>query len=183
MHHTSSSSLRPDPAGTFTASNGRQFLLRPIRATDADALVRAFSRLTPEQIRLRVFHRMGALSPEIATRLAEPDPSWATAWVAIDGDGEIRGDARYYVDRAGCRAEFGVIVDPAVTGLGLGRALLQRLLDDARQRGLDEVWGAVLTENATMLELAHQLGAARGPMDGEPGVVRVAFNLGTAIPG
>jgi acetyltransferase len=176
MHRTSTSQ-GPDPAGTFTASNGRRFLLRPIRATDADALVRAFARHTPEQIRLRVFHRMGALSPEIATRLAEPDPTWATAWVALDGDGEIRGDARYYVDRAGRRAEFGVIVDPAVTGLGLGRALLQRLLDDARHRGLEELWGAVLTENTTMLELAQQLGADRANMDGEPGVLRVAFSL------
>ncbi|MBN8726124.1 MAG: GNAT family N-acetyltransferase [Xanthomonadales bacterium] len=178
MHHTSTSP-GPDPADTFTASDGRRFLLRPIRATDADALVRAFARLTPEQIRLRVFHRLGALSPEVATRLANPDPAWAAAWVAIDSDEEIRGDARYYADRAGKRAEFGVIVDPSVTGLGLGRALLQCLLDDARARGLEELWGAVLTENATMLELAQQLGAVRGAMEGEPGVVRVGFKLGT----
>ena len=162
----------------FTAADGRRFLLRPVRPDDAEALMRAFARLTPEQIRLRVFQCMGALSAEVARRLANPDPDWAAAWVVSDDKGEIRGDARYYADREGHRAEFGVIVDPAVTGIGIGRALLQRLIDDARARGLKELWGAVLTENATMLELAQQLGAVRGAMEGEPGVVRVGFMLG-----
>lgn len=167
----------PDPADVFTTDDGRTFRLRPIQASDADALVRAFTRLTPEQIRLRVFHRLGALSPRVAAWLCSPDPATANAFVVTDAQGEIRGDGRFYIDADRAGAEFGVIVDPAVIGIGIGRVLTQRLIEAARARGLPELWGLVLAENVSMLELARQLGARVEAAPGEPGVLRVAFRL------
>lgn len=165
---------------TFTTLDGRTLLLRPIRPGDADALLRAFARLTPEQIRLRVFHRMNALSPQVAKWMCDVDAATAAAYVVTDDDGEIRGDARLYVDADNAGAEFAIIVDPALTGVGVGRALMQRLLDESRARGLRELWGVVLTENASMLDLASRLGAQREAVAGEPDLLRVRFDLAEA---
>jgi acetyltransferase len=76
-----------------------------------------------------------------------------------------------------------VIVDPTLLGLGIGRALMRRLVGDARRRGLSELWGSVLAENALMLDFSQRLGAARESMADEPGVVRVRFDLSRRLPG
>jgi acetyltransferase len=54
---------------------------------------------------------------------------------------------------------------------------MRRLFEEARLRGLREMWGTVLAQNALMLELAHRLGAQREAVAGEPDVVRVRFDL------
>lgn len=161
----------------FRTLDGQTLWLRPVRPDDVQALQRGFARLTPEQIRLRVFHRMNELSPQMLHLLANVDPEKGAAYVAVDADGEIRGEGRLYVDRTLDGAEFALIVDPALTGKGVGRALLQRLIAESRHRGLRELWGLVLTENTAMLDLAAYLGAAREAVPGELDTVRVRFDL------
>lgn len=169
------------PRGERLALDGGLVLhVRPIRPDDVDALRRGFARLTPEQVRLRVFHRMNDLSEEIAERLCNVRKEHGAAFVATDAQGEIRAEARIYIGPTPDRAEFALVVDPALVGQGVGRALMQRLLDEARRRRLVEIWGAVLTENAGMLDLAQRLGATREGVPGEPGLVHVRFDLGDA---
>lgn len=162
---------------TFTTSGGRQLFLRAIAPGDAEALRRGFARLTPEQARLRTFHRIAELSPEMTERLTHVDPATTTALVVVDADGEIRGDARLHVDATTDSAEFGVAVDPDYTNQGIGWRLMQRLLEDAERRGLYELWGDVLAENHTMLDFAKAMGAERRPREDEPGVIRVTFRV------
>jgi GNAT superfamily N-acetyltransferase len=165
----------------FVTADGRALVLREIHPGDADALRRAFARLTPEQVRLRTFHRMSELTPASAERLTRIDPDTTTALVAVDADGEIRGEARLHADAVVSGAEFGVAVDPAFTSQGLGRRLMQRLLDDARRRGLDELWGDVLAQNQLMLDFVKKLGAERHALPDEPGVIRVRLRT-SALP-
>ncbi len=174
-HTQDSTSTTGDRGEAFTTTDGRTLFLRPIRSTDADALLRAFARLTPEQVRLRVFHPMNELSAAAVERLCNLDPATAAAWVATDADGEIRGDARFYSDAARA-AEFALIVDPTLNGVGIGRVLMQKLIEESRARGLRELWGVVLTENKTMLDLAQRMGATRETIPEEPGVLRVRFD-------
>jgi len=186
------SATRPPPRGThalapakakrgrgegFTTPDGKPLFLRAIHPDDADALRRGFARLTPEQARLRTFHRIAELSPEMAERLTRVDPDTTTALVVVDGDGEIRGDARLHVDAVTDSAEFGVAVDPGYTNQGIGWRLMQRLTEDAVRRGLCELWGDVLVENHTMLDFAKAMGAERRRVEHEPGVVRVTFRV------
>ena len=138
---------------------------------------RGFARLTPEQVRLRTFHRQNELPPAAAERMATVDPATTTAWVAVDADGEIRGEARLHVDAVTDSAEFGVAVDPAFTSQGIGRRLMQRLIADAERRDLDEIWGDVLAENQTMLDFVKSLGAERESLRDEPGVTRVRLRV------
>lgn len=167
----------PVGAEAFRTLDGRTLWLRPVRPDDAEALRRGFARLTPEQVRLRVFHRMNELSPEMAELLANVDPDRGAAYVATDADGEIRGEARIYVDRTLDSAEFALVVDPDLTGKGVGRALMRRLIAESRRRGLSDLWGIVLTENTTMLDFAARLGAEREPVAGDSGTLRVRFDL------
>src|SRR5690606_41314037 len=137
-------------------ASGLVLHVRPIRPDDVDALRRGFRRLTPEQVRLRVFHRMNDLSEEIAERLCNVREHQGAAFVATDAEGEIRAEARIYIGPTPDRAEFALIVDPELVGQGVGNALMHRLLDEARRRKLAELWGAVLTENVQMLDLARR---------------------------
>jgi acetyltransferase len=158
-------------------TDGRRLRLRPIRPDDVAALQRGFARLTPEQVRQRTFHRMNELSAEAAHRLANVDPLTAAAYVVVDDEGELHGEARLHVESGGDIAEFALIVDPEMLGIGIGSALMRRLFEEARRRGLRELWGTVLAQNALMLELAQRLGARRETIAGEPDVVRVRFDL------
>lgn len=160
-----------------TIADGTALWIRPIRAGDAPGLQRGFRRLTGEQIRQRAFRRMSELSSDDARRLAAVDPRTGAAFVAVDADGEIRGEARLYEDASHFGAEFALVVDPALAGKGLGTALMQRLLTEARGRGLQVLWGDVLLDNWRMLEFVRGLGASRRNLVDDPGVARVAFNL------
>lgn len=161
----------------FHTIDGQTLWLRAIRPDDAEALLRGFARLTPEQIRQRVFHRLNELSSQMLHLLTHVDPARGAAFVVSDAEGEIRGEGRLYVDRTLDSAEFALIVDPSLTGKGIGRALLQHLLDESRRRGLAELWGMVLTGNTAMLDLAQRLGAERQTIPDELDTVRVRFDL------
>lgn len=161
----------------LTLNDGSALSLRPIRPTDVEALKRGFARLTPEQVRHRVFHRMNELAPDVATRLCNVDASNGVAYVATDAAGEIHGDARYYLDESGSSAEFAIAIDPALVTQGIGRALMKCLLDSAQNCRLEALWGSVLVENSQMLDLANGLGARREPVADEPDLVHVRFDL------
>ncbi len=168
----------PPTAERVLARDGRELLLRPIQPSDAPALRRAFKRLTPDQVRARFFYRINEVSEVMAARWADPDPETTAAFVATDPDGgEIRGEARLLIDSATAGAEFAIAIDPAFTGQGVGRALMLKLIEQAHRRGLVDLWGEVLTENALMLDLASRLGAQRQAVADEPGLVRVRFDL------
>lgn len=175
---TSRTSHSRRPRGKrLVLASGLVLHLRPIQPDDVEALRRGFARLTPEQVRLRVFHRMNDLSEENAERLCNVREHQGAAFVATDAEGEIRAEARIYIGPTPDRAEFALVVDPVLVGRGVGRALMQHLLDEARRRRLAELWGAVLTENTSMLDLAQRLGAVREGVPGEPGLVYVRFDL------
>ena len=162
---------------TLKTSDGRRLLLRAISAADVEALQRGFARLTPEQVRQRIFHRMTELSPQAAANLANVDPASGAAYVAVDDAGEIRGEARIHVQDATHDAEFALIVDPDWLGVGVGGALMRRLAEEARHRGLQEIWGKVLSGNSQMLEFASTLGAVRETLPLEPDLVCVRIDL------
>lgn len=163
--------------------DGRRLVLRPIQPGDAAALRRAFMRLTPEQVRARFFYRMNELSEALAARLSDPDPDITAAYVIVDAEdgeapGEIRGEARMHVDEATASAEFAIAIDPAFATQGLGRALMLRLEQECRRRGLVELWGDVLADNYAMLDFSRHLGLSSMVDHGdEAGVVRVRFAL------
>lgn len=160
---------------TIRLADGRCLVLRPLRPDDLEALRRAFLRLTPEEIEYRFFYRSRELPTSVMAQIRGFDPSREAAFVVEDA-GEVRAVADFHAESpAACEAEFGLIVGKAISGNGIGRRLMLRLLEEAGRRGLAELVGSVRADNARMLELCRDLGAKIVPVVGDPGVLCVRF--------
>jgi RimJ/RimL family protein N-acetyltransferase len=172
----------PSSRGTIvTADDGGVLLLREIHPNDVDALIRGFSGLTAEEVRLRFLHPLTELPEAFARQLCDIDTEHAVAFVLVDPPGTpepvIHAVARAYIDPVTLGAEFALIVQHRFAGQGLGTLLMRKLIDACRTRGALEIWGDVLAENSAMLELCDRLGFARHSVYHDPGVVRVTMGL------
>jgi acetyltransferase len=132
-------------------------VLRPIRPDDASELRALFDALSPEDVRLRFFHPLGSLSEEQVARFTQIDYDREMAFV-LEAGRVLLGVARLMADPDRERAEFAVTVRSALKGRGIGRLLMQHLIDYARQRNIGKVFGEILPENALMIALAQELG-------------------------
>ena len=75
------------------------------------------------------------------------------------------------------QAEFAIVVEQRMAGRGLGKHLMNRIIDYARGRGVGELYGEVLADNHRMLALCRECGFHEAKDMHEPGVVRVAMRL------
>ena len=150
----------------WTTPNGERLLFRPIRPEDADQHAAFFSRLSPQDIRYRFFTAMRELSAEQMARLTQIDYDREMAFVAArEATGETVGVARLVCENER-EGEFAVIVQADMKGQGVARQLMQRLIEWARRRGLREVVGQVLADNAPMLAFVRRLGFRRAAFAG-----------------
>jgi acetyltransferase len=162
--------------------DGREFLLRPIRPEDAAALRRMVEEeTTPEDRRLRFFSVFRTLSPELCARLTQIDYEREMALVAIGpgagAEESLGGVVWLAADPDRERAEYAVLVRSDVKGQGLGTALMQAIIDYAKEQGIGELFGAVLRENRTMLDLAERLGFRIERHPDDPEIVEVRLPL------
>ena len=172
--------VRPYPVGwerRITCA-GTSFDLRPIRPADAALYPEFLKRVTPEDLRLRFLVPTPTLSQEAIVRLSQLDYDRDIAFVALDvADGSLAGICRYAAEPDHVRADFGVLVRSDLQGLGLGSALMHRLLDYARADGIAVLEGTILRENEAMLKLAEELGFERVRTADLSEVVTVALTL------
>jgi RimJ/RimL family protein N-acetyltransferase len=163
------------------ARDGRELVLRQIRANDVAALQRGFTHLSAEEVRMRFLHPLAELPQVLAESLCDLDPGRAVAWVLADPDGvaepEIHAVARAHVDAATEQAEFAVVVQQQLCGQGFGTLLTQLAIDDARRLGAVEVWGDILLDNAAMQRLCDSFGFERQMVPHHPGVQRATLVL------
>lgn len=161
--------------------DGRELILRPIEAGDAEALRSGFGLLHPDEIRMRFLHPMKELSAPLAERLAHPDPRREIALVAAEplpaGQALIGAVARASIDDSGEAAEFAIIVSRFVGRQGLGKLMLKRIILWCRRKKLARLYGDVLDENTAMLELARSLGFRRSHQADDRGVTRIVLDL------
>jgi acetyltransferase len=174
--------IRPYPAQLVqhTEWQGRRLTIRPIRPEDEPQHRAFLERLSPEDIRMRVFYSRRTLPRSELARLVQIDYEREMAFVATvngPGEGGAGGSAEETVGavRASCDpdndgAEFGIVVRSDLKGHGLGRRLMETLLEHLRQRGTRRVVGEVLVENGAMRALCRRLGFTERA---EAGVVQV----------
>ena len=176
--------IRPYPSELeeeIPLADERRLLLRPVMPEDGPAFQRAFAKLTPEEIRLRFFVPMRAMSHEALARATQIDYDREMALVltepGIPGQTEVYGVVRMSADPDNERAEYAIIIGGEMTGQGLGMLLMRRIIAYARRRGIKELFGDVLRENRTMLKLCEVLGFTRHSEADEPSIVRVSLSL------
>jgi RimJ/RimL family protein N-acetyltransferase len=161
-------------------ANGREILIRPIRADDIEPLRASFVLLQPDEIRQRFLHAVKELSPEMLQRLTQPQPKTEFALVAAEplppGEALVGAVARASITPGTRDAEFAILVSRYVAGMGLGRHLMRRLVRWAKGKQLDRLHGDVLESNQPMLALVQSLGFRREHSE-TPGLVRVILDL------
>ncbi|MBV8649915.1 MAG: GNAT family N-acetyltransferase [Alphaproteobacteria bacterium] len=157
--------------------DGSQVRLRPIGAEDQSRLQGLLDHMSIDDIRRRFFAPIHEFSPQMSWHLSHPDPKREIAIVAVPlGREELLGVVRL-AEEEDHRAEYAIVVRTDMKGHGLGYLMFQRLLEQARARGIVELWGDVLHDNDAMLQMAHELGFTVEQHPLEPGLVRVTKRL------
>jgi len=153
-----------------------KLLLRPVRPEDETAFLRLFDRLSPEDIRLRFFAPLRELPRAQLARLTQIDYDREMAFV-LEGpapDCDILSVVRIAADPDNQRAEFAVTVRNDLKGRGIGTLMLRRMLVYARDRGISEVFGDILSENSMMLALCRDLDFTTAPLPEGNDIVRAS---------
>ncbi len=176
--------IRPYPKEleeTVKVKDGRTFILRPVRPEDEPAFHLGFTKLTPEEIQLRFFTPLKTLSHVMAARFTQIDYDREMALVLAEdgpaGEAAIGGVARLGADPDNERAEYAIIVGNELTGQGLGRLMMERLIAYAKARGIGELYGEVLRRNVPMLSLCKKLGFTEKVAPDDPTIVHVSLDL------
>ena len=126
---------------------------------------------------MRFFSPVKGLSHRFLARLTQIDYAREMAFVALDPEGRLIGVARLAADPDYTHAEYGVLVRTDLKGKGLGWLLMQHLIEYARAEGLSELFGLVLIDNTTMLDMCRKLGFDVAPEPEDPSVRRVTLQL------
>jgi acetyltransferase len=163
----------------FRLRDGREAIVRPIRPEDEPLIIALHAAHSEHTIRMRFFSMVKTLSRESLIRLCHLDYDREMALTAVlheDGEPRLLGISRYYLNTETGTAEFALVVRDAYQRQGLGRHLMERLIDIARERGVQRLVGEVLAENAPMLHLMQSLGCSP-PAIVENNVMRVELEL------
>lgn len=151
---------------------GGTCVVRPIHPDDAQMLQRLVQELSPESRYFRFASAFNELPPSMLARFTLIDYDREMALVAVlkersaSADGEITeserivGVSRYVTNPDQSSCEFSLLIADEMKGKGLGSRLMESIMDVARERGLTEIDGLVLANNASMLRLMKSLGFA-----------------------
>ena len=164
--------------GHETTRGGERVLIRPARPEDT-ALYRDFlADVSVEDLRLRFFARIAELSAEEIDKLSHLNYQHEMAFIALDEDtGYMLGLVRLKDELDEETAEFAILVRSRLKGHGLGWLLMRCVIDYAKEKGLRRVYGDVLAENTTMLQMCAELGF--NEEDIGSGIRRVVLDLKT----
>lgn len=148
---------------TVTLRDGTPVQLRLLRPDDAERIKAFFYRLSPESIFYRALEVRKTLSDDEARRLCDVDGLTRVALAAViekDGEEHIIGVARYGVVKPtqADTAESAVVVEDAFQGKGLGRALTTRLVQYARNHGIQRFVATIHLNNNKILQFIKNSG-------------------------
>jgi acetyltransferase len=177
---------RPGPDAGITERDlalrdGRTVHLRSVSPADEAEILQAFERLSDEARYMRFMRIVNAPDRDRLRAVLASFPEAGIGLVATvpaDDGLDIVGSAIavYSADRTSC--EFAITVASGFGGVGLAKALMTGLIDEARRRGLAAMEGFVLSQNRAMLGLAKRLGfsIAYEPDDASVRICRLALN-------
>jgi acetyltransferase len=171
---------------TWRLADGSSVSLRPIRPEDAEMEQEFVKNLSDNSRYFRFLNSVRELTPAMLARFTQIDYDREMAFVAVREEvgREIEiGVARYVTNPDGRTCEFAIVLAEAWQGKGLGRRMLERLIEVARSRGLKAMVGQVLAGNQPMLALCGKLGfeVSNHPDDGALKRVTLVLDSGRGI--
>lgn len=158
---------------TETLKDGSRVLIRRSRPDDAARIQSFVAGLSPRSRHYLFLGGVAELGPDALQRLCRPDGVKDMAYVAFaDSDGPAGSRPTIGFSRfAGADpidgAELSVVVADDWQNKGLGRLLLERLIDYARAHGIPKLYSIDAADNKTMANLARHVGFSvhRDPND------------------
>jgi acetyltransferase len=160
--------------------DGRMVTLRPIRPEDAKIEQDFVKGLSDESRYFRFMDTLRELTPMMLVRFTQIDYDREMAFVAtLDEKGrEVEiGVARYVANPDGVSCEFALVIADAMQRQGLGRRLMELLIEVARRRDLKVMFGHILAQNKGMQELCSELGFTIAPSAEDPSQRRATLAL------
>lgn len=138
-------------------TDGRSVTVRPLDGRDADALVAAVAHADPMDLRRRF---MGVPPPAwfLVKQLKRADGVHDVVLGAFDGDGRLVGVAQFDRQDDEPTAEVAIEIAKDWQHDGLGTAMLTRLADLARERGIHEFTATYYADNVPIRRLLHDIG-------------------------
>jgi len=149
-----------------------ELVFRPLVPRDAARVQQFVRELSPRSRRERYFSAIRELPPRQLERTVRAPSPRDVSIAAFEGDALVA-----LAECAG--GEVALVVSDEWQGCGLGRELMQRLVEHARRASLPLVHGLVREGNRAMLRLAASCGF-RAARDADPELVHVELPLARA---
>lgn len=168
--------------GEIRLSDGRNVTLHVAGPADVPRIAELYTELSAESFRRR-FHS-GRPKPVLLARLARIDvaPGTVSLVATTPGSARLVAEARY-VPTAEDAGELALAVLDDFQGLGLGRLMLNALIDHAKTAGLERLSAIVSITNDTMLHLLTRYGSALTEPADESFVVCLEISATGGMPG
>jgi len=154
--------------------------IRPINSNDIEREKQFVEKLSPESRHFRFLDGMHQLTDKAASDLCDIDYDKKMAFIAViknpnNGEQEI-GVSRYATDDKN-ECECAVTVADEWKNHGLGRILMNKLIDFARGKGKIVLYSIDLANNTHMHQLANDLGMNSQPDPDDATMVRYELTL------
>lgn len=169
--------------GKHQLRNGRTVLVRRASPGDAPDIARLLTELSPESFRAR-FHG-GPATPVQVAAFSRVDQAPGAVCIVAALPGEPRhlvAEARY-VPTGGDVAELAVTVLDRYQRSGLGKVMLEALIDQAREAGIERLRAVVSLANGAMLRLLAGYGRTLAEPTDECGVACLEISSTGGMPG
>jgi GNAT superfamily N-acetyltransferase len=143
-------------------SDGQILRLRAIRPSDREILREEFLKLSKATVRDRFFSVKMDLTPKELTYFTEIDFDHHVALIA-----ELESETSYVPVAVGRlvrnsgqpdHCEIAITVTDAMQGQGIGKILLNHLIDCARKLGVRHMDASVMADNTRMMKLIRKSG-------------------------
>jgi acetyltransferase len=171
----------PFPNRRYPLGNDTDYFIRPIQLDDKKRLIDLFNHLSPESRYLRFAHAISQLPNDFLENILDLDYKKEMALVAIlqtqYESEEIIGISRYISLPNQLICEFSLSVSDSHTAHGIGTQLMLDLIRHAKENGLQEMVGYVLSSNSKMLHLVTDLGFKIATVDNDLDFKTVSLSL------
>jgi len=142
-------------------NDGTHILIRPLEPKDREREFDFITRLSPESRQMRFLGTMNEPSKALLDQLMDVDYAQRMAYVAlVHKDGQLIeiGISRYAATDGDGQCEFAVVIADDWQRRGLGKLLMQHLIDAAKRNGLKEMISIDSSSNTHVRRLAKGLG-------------------------
>ena len=167
---------------TWILASGESLSVRPVRHDDGELEEAFVCALSFESRYQRMLSGGTKVTPEWIDSMTHIDYHRHMAFAVTtvsDGVEQFVAVGRYVVDAVKSSAEVALVLADAWQGQGLGRRLLETLLEHAESAGIREAAGVVLATNVAMLRLVRSMGFTVSPEPGDATVRRISRQLRT----